>query len=271
MTSTDKWSLSGAGPETYEQYQVPSTFEPLAHMLLERVGLSAGQRVLDVACGTGIVARLAAQQLGADGQVVGVDFNQAMLDVAQKIPASGGPPMDWRQGDAGALPCAAGAFEVVLCQQGLQFFPDKLGALREARRVLAANGRAWFVVWRSAEHSPLNRAISESVHRHLGVEAEKISLAPFSLGDGEALRRLFADAGFRDAEIEAARIIRKLLPPEVSIPALLTSLPIGTQIAALVEAVRLAMVAEVSEALAGYRTEEGLSLPQGTHFVTGKK
>jgi len=103
------------------------------------------------------------------------------------------------------------------------------------------------------------------------VEAEKISLAPFSLGDGEALRRLFADAGFRDAEIEAARIIRKLLPPEVSIPALLTSLPIRPQIAALDEAVRLAMVAEVSEALAGYRTEEGLSLPQGTHFVTGKK
>ncbi|MFP6708760.1 MAG: hypothetical protein VCE75_22575 [Alphaproteobacteria bacterium] len=98
---------------------------------------------------------------------------------------------------------------------------------------MAANGRPWFVVWRSAEHSPLNRAISESVHRHLGVEAEKISLAPFSLGDGDALRRLFADAGFRDVEIETARIIRKFLPPEVSIPGLLTSLPIGTQIAAL--------------------------------------
>jgi ubiquinone/menaquinone biosynthesis C-methylase UbiE len=94
-------------------------------MLLERVGLSPGQRVLDVACGTGIVSRLAAQQLGADGEVVGVDFNQAMLDVAQKIPPVSGAPMDWRQGDAGALPCADGTFDVVLCQQGLQFFPTK--------------------------------------------------------------------------------------------------------------------------------------------------
>jgi hypothetical protein len=146
-----------------------------------------------------------------------------------------------------------------------------VGALQEARRVLTANGRAWFVVWRSTDHSPLNRAISETVHRHLGAAAEKISLAPFSLGDGDALRRLFSNAGFWDVEIEAARIMRKLLPPDVSIPALLTSLPIGPQIAALDEAVRLAMVAEVGEALADYRTAEGLSLPQGTHFVTATK
>jgi ubiquinone/menaquinone biosynthesis C-methylase UbiE len=268
MSATDKWSLSGAGPETYEQYQVPSTFEPLAHMLLARVGLVPGQRVLDIACGTGIVSRLAAQQLGAGGQVIGVDFNQAMLDVALANAPSTGAAIAWRQGDAGALPCGDGAFDIVVCQQGLQFFPDKVGALREARRVLAADGRAWFVVWRSTEHSPLNRAISETVHRHLGPEAEKISLAPFSLGDGDRLRSLFAEAGFRDVEIEAAQIIRNMLPPDVSIPALLTSLPIGPQIAALDEAVRLAMVAEVSEALTDYRTEEGLSVPQGTHFIS---
>ena len=82
------------------------------------------------------------------------------------------------------------------------------------------------------------------------------------------MRSLFAEAGFRDVEIEAAQIIRNMLPPDVSIPALLTSLPIGPQIAALDEAVRLAMVAEVSEALTDYRTEEGLSVPQGTHFIS---
>ena len=271
MSAKDEWSLSGAGPETYELYQVPSTFEPLAHMFLDRVRLEPGRRVLDVACGTGIVARLAAAIVGESGQVVGVDFNKAMLEVAQRNRPPNGADMEWRQGDAGALPCEVATFDVVLCQQGLQFFPDKVGALREMRRVLVADGRAWLAVWRSTEHSPVNQASTEVLGRHLGPEAAKVSLAPFSLGNADELRSLLISAGFRNIEIEATVLMRHMLSPETSIPAQLTSLPIGPQIAALDAATRSSIVEEISEALADYRTDEGMSVPQGTHIVSAAK
>ena len=271
VNAKDEWSLSGAGPETYERYQVPSTFGPLANLFLDRVRLEAGQTVLDVACGTGIVARLAAASVGTGAQVVGVDFNEAMLEVARNNTPSESTNIDWRKGDAGALPCKDATFDVVLCQQGLQFFPDKVGALREMHRVLVPDGRVWLAVWRSAKHSPVNRASTEVIGRRLGAEAAKISSAPFSLGDAEELWSLLTGAGFHEIEIEATISMRHMLPPEVSIPAQLTSLPIGPRIAALDEAERLSIVQEISEALRDYRTEEGLSVPQGTHIVSARK
>jgi ubiquinone/menaquinone biosynthesis C-methylase UbiE len=150
VNAKDDWSLSGVGPETYELYQVPSTFEPLAHLLLDRVNLENGQIVLDVACGTGVVARLAAAIVGNTGNVVGVDFNAGMLEVAEKNTPPEITNIDWLQGDASALPSEDAKFDVVVCQQGLQFFPDKMGALREMHRVLVPDGRVWRATRRNA-------------------------------------------------------------------------------------------------------------------------
>jgi len=102
--------------------------------------------VLDVACGTGIVARQAAPLVGADGQVVALDMNPAMLAVARALPAPSGATIHWREGDAMDLPFEDGAFDVVLCQHGLQFVPDRARAVREMRRVLAPGGRALVIV-----------------------------------------------------------------------------------------------------------------------------
>ena len=265
------WSLSGAGPETYEQYQVPAVFEPLARVLLDRIGLTAGQRVLDVACGTGVVARKAAPIVGDTGRVVGVDFNSGMLEVAEKFTPPDTLNIEWQHGDAGELPIEDSTFDVVVCQQGLQFFPDKVGALREMRRILKLEGFAWLAVWQSPEHSPINKISNEVLGRHLGPEAAKISRAPFSLGNADELRSLLQAAGFGDIEIDATIIMRHMPPPDISIPAQLTSLPIGPRIAALDESTRSAIVDEISEALSEFFTDEGMSVPQGTHIVSARK
>jgi ubiquinone/menaquinone biosynthesis C-methylase UbiE len=114
--------------ETYEQYFVPAMFIPWATILLRYASPQPGERVLDVACGTGIVARLAAPLVGSNGQVVALDINSAMLAVARTLPAPSGATIHWQEGNAMALPSPDDAFDVVLCQHGLQFVPDPGGA-----------------------------------------------------------------------------------------------------------------------------------------------
>lgn len=269
--SQELWQLTGSGPESYERYQVPSVFEPLARVFLDHVPLEQGQRVLDVACGTGIVARYAAPVVGETGEILGIDLNPAMLDVArQKAPATG-PRMAWQQGDAAALPCPDEAFDVVLCQQGLQFFPDKVGALREMHRVLVPGGLAAICVWRTVEHSPCNMASAEALARHVGDDAATRIQAPFALGDADVLRGLIADAGFQEIDIHAAVITRRMLPPKESIPGHLASTPVGPEVAALDEATRDALVEDIGGALTAYLDADGLAVPQGTHIALARK
>jgi len=126
--------------ETYEHYFVPAMFLPWAAILLRHAALQPREQVLDVACGTGIVSRQAAPLVGADGQVVALDMNPAMLAVARAIPSPSGATINWQEGNAMSLPFPDGAFDVVLCQHGLQFVPDRAAAIREIRRVLTGLG-----------------------------------------------------------------------------------------------------------------------------------
>ena len=131
-----------AAAELYESKFVPAFFAEWAPHLVDLAGVGPGQAVLDVACGTGIVARTAADRLAGAGRVVGVDLNQAMLTVARRVR----PDLEWRQGDAGALPFPDESFDGVLCQMALMFFPDRAGALREMRRVAGAGATVALVV-----------------------------------------------------------------------------------------------------------------------------
>src|SRR4051794_4440488 len=128
----------GRVAEAYERVQVPAIFTGWATDLVSIADLRAGERILDVACGTGIVARLAAPRVAPAGHVVGVDVNAAMLTVARAQPQPAGAVIEWHQGDAAALPFPDAAFDVVLCQQGLQHMADRGAAVREMRRVLGA-------------------------------------------------------------------------------------------------------------------------------------
>ncbi len=267
----ERWQLAARGPESYERYQVPSVFGPLARMFLQRIALRPGQRVLDVACGTGVVTRHAAPILGPVGSIVGVDLNSNMLDVARAHALTGGASIEWRQGDAASLPCPDADFDVVLCQQGLQFFPDRAGALQEMHRVLKPGGLVGLCVWCAIEQSPCHLAMAEALRRHVGPDVARRFQDPFSFGDPDALKQAMVEAGFRDVEIEVAIVRRRLLPAKESVPGLLASTPVGPEIAALDEVTREAIVDEVATALAQYRDGDGLTVPQPTHIALATK
>src|SRR5438105_15897251 len=124
-----QWQVAGSAPENYERYLVPAIFGPWAADLLALAAPQPGERIMDLACGTGVVARLTAERVGTAGVIVGLDLNPGMIELARSLPALNGAAVDWRVGSALELPFAHATFDVVLCQQGLQFFPDRSAAL----------------------------------------------------------------------------------------------------------------------------------------------
>ncbi len=177
--------------DLYEQILVGPLFQPWVEPLLQDIELKPGDRVLDIACGTGIVARIAQERLDSTGSVVGVDINPQMLAVAQRV----APTIDWRQGDAGALPLQDGeAFDVVLCQQGFQFFPDRAAAAHELRRALVKGGRLGVSTWRPDEEFPVLRELRAIAERHVGPITDR----RHSLGDPGPLEAVLRQSGFHD-------------------------------------------------------------------------
>ncbi len=158
--------LTGSAAELYERYVVPYLFAAWAQELVEQMDLRPGERVLDVACGTGIVARNAAEKVGTSGTVTGLDINPGMLAVAGnlRLPA-GTPSIQWVECSALDMQLEDASFDVVLCEQGFQFFPDKSVALKEMRRVLVPRGRLAISVWFGP--SPYNIAMANGIERHL--------------------------------------------------------------------------------------------------------
>ena len=181
-------------------------FEPLTRMTLDRARLVAGNRVLDLACGTGIVARLATSFVGREGEVVAIDVRPGMIAKARSIPPPSGAPVDFRVGDASGLDLPDGRFDVILCQQGLQFFSDKVGAAREMRRVHVSGGRIVLAIWRGVEHQTLMADLVAAEARHLdklGVPFEDVA-APFLLDSADEIHSILRLAGFCDIEFSEA-------------------------------------------------------------------
>jgi SAM-dependent methyltransferase len=183
---TETFQITAEQAEVYESKFVPALFADWAPALLDAVDLQPGQRVLDVACGTGVLARTAASR-GCD--VVGLDLNEGMLTVARRLR----PDITWRQGDVMALPFDDGAFDVVLCQSALMFFPDVVGALREMARVSA--GVVGVQVYASLADQPAYGPFVELVARHAGPSAVELLGTYWVHGDLDALRDRFAAAG----------------------------------------------------------------------------
>lgn len=266
MSPQEQWQLTGSAPDTYERHIVPALFTPWARSLVETAALRPGERVLDVACGTGVVTRMAAERVGPGGKVVGLDLNAGMLEVAR----ARAPAIDWREGSATELPLAAATFDVVLCQQGLQFFPDRPAALREMRRVLVPGGRLALSVWRSLEFSPGHKALVEALERHIGADAAAIVRAPFALGAPEELRVLVAGAGFREVAVRSA--VEDVRFPSVDEFPLVQAgaTPVAPFVARAPESARAALVQDVKIALARYVSHGKLVWPIQANVVTAR-
>jgi SAM-dependent methyltransferase len=196
-TTRETFQLSSDAAEIYESKFVPALFAEWAPRLADAAGIAPGQAVLDVACGTGIVARAAADRMKADGHVVGLDLNPAMLAVARRLR----PDLEWRQGDVACLPFADGRFDAALCQMALMFFPDPAGALREMARVVKPGGAVAVAVPARLESQPAYAGFVEMAARHAGPEALSLLGTYFSCGDVGLLRGWIDAAGLRLQEV----------------------------------------------------------------------
>lgn len=271
MAGQPEWQqVGGNAAEVYERHLVPAMFAPWAPRLVEAVDVRPAERVLDVACGTGVVTRLAAERVGGAGRVVGLDLNAAMLAVARSLPPAPGAHIEWCEASALAMPLPDAAFDVVLCQQGLQQFPDRSTALGEMRRVLRSPGRLAASVWGRIERSPGMAALVEALERHVGVAAANNRRAPFALGDADELRSLIDAAGFRDAAVRSIVGSARFPSPEKLVEYQLAATPLST-LGGMTDQARVAVIQDVRAALQAYVDNEGLTFPMEAHLVVAYK
>ncbi len=185
----------------YQEFFVPALFQEWAPRVVAAVKIQPGQRVLDVACGTGVLAREAASHVGSSGSVAGLDPDPGMLEIAARL----APAIEWRRGTAESLPYADQSFDVVVSQFGLMFFTDRCQALREMLRVLVPGGRVAVAVWDSLDQVPAYATEVALLERVAGQQAADALRAPFVLGDRRELAALFSSAGLPSLAIRTHR------------------------------------------------------------------
>jgi ubiquinone/menaquinone biosynthesis C-methylase UbiE len=221
-------AYSGKPPVIYERFFVPAIGAPMATDLICLAALRPGERVLDVACGTGVVARLASQQVGATGTVTGLDINPGMLAVARSATPPG-MSIKWHEANAEAMPFPDAAFDVVLCQMGLQFVPDKHAVLSEMRRVLVRGGR---LILNMPGPTPLLfNIMGEALARHVGAEAAGFVDQVFSLHDTAEIQDLVSGAGFHDVSVQSDTKSLRLPAPEEFLWQYVQSTPLAGAVA----------------------------------------
>ncbi len=205
------------GATAYEQHFVPALFAEWAPRVADAAKLKRGDRVLDVACGTGVLAREVGKRVAPNGSVVGLDVDDAMVAVAARV----APQIEWRQAPAEAIPYPSDSFDAVVSQFGLMFFSDQRAAVNEMMRVLRAGGRLSVAVWNSLDAAPAFAALVSLLQRRFGTPVADVLRAPFSLGDRARLSALFARPGVSPVEISTQqgaarfRTIRAWMETEV--------------------------------------------------------
>jgi SAM-dependent methyltransferase len=267
MPKREHWQVAGTAAEAYQRELVPTVFGPWAPRVLELAALRPGMRVLDVACGTGVVARLAAEAVGAAGRVAALDVNPGMLVVAAALKPTGGAEIEWVEASAQALPFAEASFDVVCCQLGLQFFPDRAGALREMARVVEPGGLVVLMVWRTIERAPGFAALAAALGRTISAEAEALMRAPFVLGAPGELSGLLRLAGLRDVEIRPEAGEVRFASAAAFVASYVHGSPLAALVAAAPATAHDALVREVERSLDAFIHDGSLCFPIEAQLV----
>jgi ubiquinone/menaquinone biosynthesis C-methylase UbiE len=251
-------------PASYSRF-TGAIMAPWTDDLIMQARCRDGDRVLDVACGTGLVASRINPTSGAWCQVTGLDINEGMLEVARQIEG-----IEWVHGDAADLPFPDGSFDAVLCQQGLQYFPNRAGAMRQMARVLAPRGRLSVAVWGALERQPFYVALKAGLAAYLPEQKDAYALA-FSLNTAEELRALATDAGLRDVRVRFEH--RTIRYPDLKefVGGFMQGTMISAAFMALPEGRRVAFVDHVAGLLGGYVDDGGMALPLENHFLTARR
>lgn len=259
--------------ETYEDFMVPFRFRPWAETLIAYLDPPSGTRLLDVACGTGIVARTAATRLGNNGTVTGIDMNPAMIEVARSTAAREGLDIEWSVGMAGELPFPDASFDIVTIQQALQFFPDQPAALRECLRVLTPGGLLAVEVWSALEKQGIQRPYTEAIEHVTGSPSMH---AAYGTTTAQELGALITGAGFADVSVEEVTIEVSYHDPDSYAERMVQGTSAGVpamhgrsdeERAALAQAV----AAEMADAIRASTVDGRLVTESTTFIATGRK
>ena len=263
------WTVfQGSQAEAYEEYLVPAIFGPMAADLVDRAAPRPGERILDAACGTGIGAREAASRAGSSSRVVGFDLNPAMLDVATRASVKAGLAIEWMEARAESVPLEDASFDLILCQQGLQFFPDRPAALREMRRLLTSGGRAVIAVWRDV--GPGFDALAGALGRQISAEAgAALARGPASLRDGAELSALLKAAGFSDLSLETVAVHMRFPSAAEFVRRYVSATPLAGAVAAAGEAARDQLIEDVARQLHDFVGAGGLAFDGETNVAIG--
>ncbi len=258
----------GSAAENYERFFVPAIGAPLAADLIDIAALRLGERVLDVACGTGVVTRLAAERIGTTGTGAGLDVNPGMLAVARSVTLAD-MAIEWYEASAEAMPLSDEWFDVVLCQFGLQFVPDKPAALREMWRVLVPGGRLIMNV--PGPTSPLFAIVDEAFARHIGPEAAEFVRLVFSLHNPSELQNLISAAGFHDVAVRWNTKMLRLPAPEEFLWQYVQSTPLAAAVAQADDESRAALEREVVTKWQAFVEDGALRYQQDILIATARK
>jgi ubiquinone/menaquinone biosynthesis C-methylase UbiE len=250
MSAVNYRHFTGNGAENYERDFLPAIAIPVSAELLRAADLQPGDRVLDIGCGTGLIARCAAETVGATGSVAGIDVSPDMIAVATSLPIASGASIEWREGDATALPFADESFDVVLCQMTLMFIEDRLTALREANRVLARGGRLLFSTPGAIQ--PAFELLEQSIVEHISADLAGFVSMVFSMHDPQTHCSLLRDTGFEHVESKIYRATFDLPAPAEFLWQYINLTPMGPFVAKAPEAAKNAMEAQVSRTWAPY-------------------
>jgi ubiquinone/menaquinone biosynthesis C-methylase UbiE len=273
MSQQGQWQVAGSAPEVYERELVPAVFGVWAPILVELAQPRPSERVLDVACGTGVVARIAATRVGPSGTVIGIDLNPGMLSVARSVvspDSRSGGQLQWQEASADKLPFPDGSFNVVYCQLGLQFFADRPAALREMRRVLGTEGRLALMVWRGIHESPGFAVLADALQRHVGQAAAAIMRAPFGLSNADELEALVRAAGFQNVAIQQRSGTVRFPSVERFVLSYVAGSPLAGPVSQASDAARAALITDVRNALRKSTSNDELAFPIAAHLLSAR-
>ncbi|CAN5783739.1 methyltransferase domain-containing protein [soil metagenome] len=273
MTATDpgalhNFQLRGSVPMGSEQHLVPVIFEPWARRMVAAAAVNDDDRVLDLACGTGIISRTVADQPGWAGSLVAIDINPAMLEVCQQTAVTTGVTVDTHEAAAEALPLPDAYFDVAVCQFALMFFDDPVAAVAEMARVLKPGGRVALSVFRGLMHCPGYDHFMRAVRQHVGEDAATMVASPFSFDDPDRVRSLLLHAGFTNIDLRIEVDLERYPDPSEMVRMEVESTPLAPLFHQLTPQTVDALVQTLATDLADHTDDGGIAFPAQAWIAT---
>ena len=264
----ETFQLSDVAVAAYEDQKVKAMFGPLARATLKTVSISKEDTILDLACGTGIVSRAIVQNVVLNQPIIGVDLNEGMIKKAKEITQADAASYEWRIANAEALPFDAGAFSLIFCQQGIQYFPNQQVVLNEMRRVSAKDGKLVISVWGGA--SEFFQAMAASIGQHVDEETGQKYLAPFRYKNVDSLPDMLVSAGFKEVEVENLTVDRTMKNISSNIEKEILGHPAGPRVKEAGNTVVQSISSDVIAACSKYQRGDDMIVPQRAYLFSAK-